>query len=717
MHLRRLTVLCTLALVGMCATARANDVPHKDGHAVIAQGETKTKVRNFPSAGVKATVRVKQTTLPAGDHGGREVETYEGKNVLVRRTTTDGPVTDGTFVRTVRTTSIQQTPEAKKAGEPQPWARKPGDFEPRWSARNIEALYSSKPLGAIYDASDVKVRLFAPYAKKVELVLDSGERFRAVPDRSGVWEAATGRAAAALYGKGYHLEVDGQKVTDPYAAATGGDYGPAKFVNLGAYKWNDKDYKHAPEADVISEVHVRDMTASPTAPVADKLRGSYGGMAAKAIVDHFKELGVGTMEPLPLHQYDHASGDRGTMNHWGYMTTQFFSPVRRYALNQDNAPEELMGMVDKYHQNGMSVAMDVVFNHTATGPEIAFNVLGRSYYYRLKDNGELANGAGTGNEFASERPMARKLIIDSLRHFVDNYHIDGFRFDLGALLDVKTMRSISKTLPPHIFLTSEPWSAEWDRSKWSKGDLGGTLSDTNWSVWNDDYRNAVNDFITGNVSQDGRNRLMTAVAGSAKPYGFSLRPQQVVNYIESHDELATIDRVNGDKGRALIGTGWLLMSRGRPMLAHGQEFLRTKKGIANAHNLDNDVSHIDWSLKEKNRDAFDFTKRLIALRKEAPQINGTSEIKWLFPDHDDGKSSLGAFYPAAAAKAGQKRAPDVVALSNTGHEDRWFKLPADGTWQIVVDGTREGKDADGKTTATGYYRLRPGSFAVLTQTR
>lgn len=686
-----------------------------------ARPKSTVRTRDF-SSGLRVTTRVRKTEVPAADHVGRTVEHHETNRILVRKTTVDGPVQpNGTFTRTVRTTSVKRTPDAhvQDPHAPAPWARKPGDFAPKWKQRDIESLYSSKTLGAVYhDPADTKVRLFAPNAKRVELVLESGERFRAAPDRSGVWEASTGKAPTSLYGKAYHMEVDGKKVTDPYAHATSGDYGPAKFVNLKAYRWRTpKDVQLPGDHEVISEVHVRDMTASPTSPVPNKLRGSYAGMGSKAVVDHYKDLGIGAVQPLPLHQYDHASGDRGTMNHWGYMTTQFFAPTRRYALNQDHTPEELMGMVDAYKQKGIKVVMDVVYNHTAAGPEIAFNVLGRSYYYRFKGD-QLANGAGTGNEFKSENPMARKLIIDSVMHFVDNYRVDGFRFDLGSLLDVTTMRAIDRRLPKNVFLTSEPWAAEWDRARWSKGDLQGSLKGTRWTVWNDGYRDAVKGFMTGNLSEEGRNRVMTAVAGSNAPYDFAVHPRQSVNYIESHDEHTVADMVKGDKNRALLGGVLLLTSQGTPMLGHGQEFMRTKKGIANAHNMDDDVSHIDWSLKQKNADVFNVYKTLIALRKDQPQFklseDRRQDIHWIMPDHDDKKSAVGYRLPAPAPKPGEARASDVVVFANSGHQDAWFKLPK-GNWQIVVDGAHVGKDVEGQTTANGHYRMRPGSAAVLKQ--
>src|SRR5262249_10197653 len=154
-----------------------------------------------------------------------------------------------------------------------------------------------------------------------------------------------------------------------------------------------------------------------------------------------------------------------------------------------------------------------------------------------------------------------------LRHFVSDYHVDGFRFDLGPLLDPKTIRTIERALPERIYLTAEPWAADYTQAQWGKGSLAGTR----FALWNDEYRNSVNQFVIG----DGdRGKVMTAVAGSARPYGFASVPQESVNYLESHDELTLADRTGGDKRRNLLGATILLTSQGVPMLGHGQEMMR-----------------------------------------------------------------------------------------------------------------------------------------------
>ena len=656
----------------------------------------------------RSVLKVTQETLPAERWEGDKVQVQEGDRHLVRRATRDGEVQGGRFLRTTRTLTLT----AK--GDRGRWRTAPRDTE--WTTRNADDLASSKQLGAIFEGSSAKVRLFAPRAGKVELVLlDSGTRVPLSADRAGVWEANLTQQPSALYGQRYQYEVDGKVVADPYALLTDGDYGPSRFANVDAHVWKDRGYDEGSTTDKlvragIVEVHVKDMTAHRSAPIDEPAQaGRYAGLGAKGVLEHYRRLGVGGIELLPVHEYDDNSGDKGTFNHWGYMTTHYLAPERRYASDAAKAPEELQAAVDALHQQQLSVIMDVVYNHTAKGDEIAFNTLGKSYYYRVKGDGSLANGAGTGNELATERPMARKLIIDSLRHFVAKYHVDGFRFDLGSLLDRQTMRSIERALPKRVFLTAEPWAAEWDRAKWGKGDLGASRV----ALWNDDFRNAAWSFVGGNGGN--RDALMNAVAGSVRAYGkgWAQRPSQALNYIESHDELTVSDKLGNDKQRVFLANALLLTSQGIPMLGHGQEMMRSKKGIANAHNLDDETSWIDWSKQKDNADLVDATGALLALRRRLPQFHydrplTDEDIQWLSPGNERG---LGYVLPGH----GPGKSETAAVLLNSDRSERvTFDLPP-GRWNVIVDWETLKANEHGLRTASGTYAVPPGCAVVLTR--
>ena len=654
-----------------------------------------------------AVLKVTRETLPAERWQGDKVQVQEGDKHLVRRTTRDGHVEGDHFVRTIRTLTL--TAKGPKGA----WRGAPTDRA--WTTRNADAVTTSKQLGPRFERNSATMRLFAPRAGKVELVLlDSDTRVSLVSDRSGVWETELAQQPGTLYGQRYQYEVDGKVVADPYAHLTDGDYGPSRFADVSAHVWQDRGYDEGSTTDKLVraglvEAHVKDMTAHPTAPVDDPAQaGRFAGLTARGVLDHYAKLGVGGIELLPVHEYDDHSGDQGTFNHWGYMTTHYFAPERRYASDPAKAPEELQAAVDALHQRNLSVILDVVYNHTAEGDELAFNTLGKTYYYRLANDGSLHNGAGTGNEFATERPMARKLIIDSLRHFVSAYHVDGFRFDLGSLFDRQTMRSIERALPKRVFLTAEPWAAEWHRTKWGKGDLGSSRV----ALWNDDFRNAAWSFLGG--TGNARDALMNAVAGSVRAYGrgWAQRPDQSLNYIESHDELSLGDKLGNDKRRVFLANAILLTSQGIPMLGHGQEMMRTKRGIANAHNLDDETSWLDWSKQKENADIFDATSALLALRRRLPQFHFNrpltdDDIQWLCPYNDRGVGYVlpgtGKGVETAAVLLNSDRASHIV-----------FDLPA-GRWTVVIDGDTLEAAVLGLRTAEATYSVPPGCAVVLTR--
>jgi len=688
-----------------------------------------TETRNY-----RVVVKKERITLPAADYEGRRVEVQEGQKALVRRVLTDTKPEDGKITRSVLTTTVTH-----KGAGPAAWLERADRFRPGWSLSDAAYLATAKRLGPTFledqtnpAAGSVQVRLFAPKAREVYLVLDEdGERLRLAPDRAGVWEGRLPRAPRELYGKAYHYEVDGQKIADPYAASSGGDYGPSRFVDPH-FNWQDPGYDTVPtrvrlQQRGLSEVHVKDMTAHPSSPVDSPTeRGTYLGLRARRVVEHYQDLGVGGLELLPVHQFDARSGDlqdgKPTKNHWGYMTTQYLAPHRGWASKPDEAPKELKSAIDALHRAGKSVVMDVVYNHAAAGPSLHFKVLGQEIYFRLLPDGSLADGAGCKNELATEKPMVRRLLVHSLRRFALTYHVDGFRLDLGSLVDPKTLRAVDRALPPRVFLTAEPWAADAARAQWGKAALAGELGKTRLTVWNDDFRNAAWSFLPGGGGEETRNNLMNAICGSVASFGrgWAVRPTQAVNYLESHDEKTIRDRLQGNPQRAFLGMMLLLTSQGIPMLGHGQEMLRSKRDIANAHNMDNEVSWIDWGLKEANRDFFKATRGLLALRASSPHFQyqrplTEADITWLRPGN---ANALGYLVRPPMGTPGRKKQPDLLVLMNSdSRESVTFELPRAGDWRVIADGALMKVDARGLRTAAGTYRLPPGTGVILSQER
>src|SRR5690348_3041788 len=368
----------------------------------------------------------------------------------------------------------------------------PGDF-------NASYCYTNDDLGAVYRPEMTSVKLWAPGAKQVRLLLfedATHEAFQVIPlsrDPDGIWSV---ELKGDLDGKYYLYEITHlpagsarpavYRVNDPYArgcsANTGRTliYDPQKTNPRG---WDQDHFvtlKNNTDA-VLYEVHIRDFSINKNSGVADGNRGKYLGMVqsgaktpgdAASGLDHLKELGVTHVHLLPC--FDYAGGDERqkadeyTWYNWGYDPVLYNTPEGSYATNPDGTArqKEFKEMVQAFHRNGIGVVLDVVFNHTAaTGarPASIFDKVFPRYYYRMDQSGGYANGTGCGNEFASEKPMARKFIMDSVKYWMTEYHVDGFRFDLMGILDRGTMREVyreAKKIDPSAIIYGEGWQME-----------------------------------------------------------------------------------------------------------------------------------------------------------------------------------------------------------------------------------------------------------------
>jgi pullulanase/glycogen debranching enzyme len=576
-------------------------------------------------------------------------------------------------------------------------------------------------LGAFFSPSEGKTvfRLFTPRATAVKLFLYSDkeagtvtgtEDMTRLPD--GTWEVKVDGNIAGTF---YNFSVDGPNgpgdafdpdmlVSDPYALANVNHNGPSIVVDHSRFDWGNSKFKRLPIEDIVNyEMHVRDYTVHPSSGVPVRIAGTYDGLSATANknvgVGHLKELGVNAVELLPVHEYDNGASPTGT-NHWGYMTSHYMSPECYYASDDDgSAVNELKNLVKTFHEQGIAVILDVVYNHTTEGnehgPVLSFKGIDNILYYRLTPDHYYWNGTGCGNEFDTQNEAVRRLIIDSLQMWVEDYHIDGFRFDLAAGIDKETLLAIDRELPKDVYLISEPWTADWNRKFWNKGDLGGTR----WSNWNDGYKHTVRDFIKGNGD---RNNLMTVMSGSC--FWWAQSPHETTNFIECHDNDTLMDTVGGDRKKARLGATVLLTSQGIPMLHEGMEFAKDKGGNANSYDQDNETNWINWDVKKKNISEFNFWKGLIAIRNKYSQFRhrspiGGNEVEWIKPAND---KTLGIVL---------KGNEEIRVLLN-GHLSAWqkFDLPS-GTWKILSDGTQA--DVEGLRTAQGDYNVPPLTGVIL----
>ncbi|RMD99029.1 MAG: hypothetical protein D6814_06335, partial [Calditrichaeota bacterium] len=396
----------------------------------------------------------------------------------------------------------------------------------------LDRFYSEKPLGYRFENGQSVFRLFAPRALKVELELftscdqEKGQRLAMAKDEQGVWELKLPGKKTGMY-YGYHVfgpagegeMYDPERlVADPYSVAvcTKNTYRHTgkTLIYEDDFDWEGDSFLGYDWRDlIILEAHVRDLTAHPSSGVPDSLRGSYPGLlypGAKGGINYLKDLGVNAVEFLPVQDFGNLevpfkdasapvynTWNPYARNHWGYMTSYFFAPESYYASGASLAPggycgadgravREFKQVVKTLHQNGIAVILDVVYNHVAEYDQNCFKLTDKKYYFRL--NGDLAfeSKSGCGNDFKTERPMSRRLIVDSVIYWMKAYHVDGFRFDLAAMLDWETVDMIrreARKINPKVILIAEAWGGgEYELADFSRH---------GWAAWNDQIRNGI----------------------------------------------------------------------------------------------------------------------------------------------------------------------------------------------------------------------------------
>ena len=569
------------------------------------------------------------------------------------------------------------------------------------------------PLGASYDGAGVNFALFSQVAEKVELCLfdedDHETRIEMTEQNSYVWHNyIPGLQPGQRYGYrvyGPYNPAQGQRcnpsklLLDPYAKAIEGniDDDPSLFsydmsnpgdinaintqdsaahtmksVVVNPYfDWGSDQHPGISYHDsVIYEAHVRGMT-NLNQDVPPDIRGTYAGLAYPSVIDYLKNLGVTAIELMPIHQFvnDSFLQKKGLSNYWGYNTIGFFAPHNAYSSVGERGQQvnEFKSMVKAYHHAGMEVILDVVYNHTAEGnhmgPTLSFKGIDNQAYYRLVDNDpyHYFDTTGTGNSLLMRSPHALQLITDSLRYWVTEMHVDGFRFDLAATL-ARQFQEVDKLsaffdiveqdpVISRVKLIAEPWDLG------SGGyQVGGFPS--SWSEWNGRYRDCVRDFWRSQPSTlpEFASRLM----GSSDLYEVNgRRPVASVNFITAHDGFTLNDLVSyNEKHNDANGEGnrdgesnnrsWncgvegettirdvnelrqrqmrnmfstLLFSQGIPMICGGDEVARTQQGNNNAYCQDNEISWTHWDLDDDRKSLLAFVSKLIHLRLEHPVLH------------------------------------------------------------------------------------------------
>jgi isoamylase len=629
---------------------------------------------------------------------------------------------------------------------------------------------SAYPLGATYDGTGTNFAIFSEVAEKVELCLfdEAGNETRIrLPEMDAyVWHAfLPGIQPGQRYGfrvHGPHDPAQGHRcnpaklLLDPYAKAIDGqiDWDESVFgYHFATGEKNDDDSAaHMPKSVVINpyfdwgvdrppktpynktviyEAHVKGLTMThPRVPEA--LRGTYGGVAHPAIIEHLQSLGITAIELMPVHQFvqDDTLQQKGLRNYWGYNTIGFFAPHNEYAQDTDGQQvQEFKGMVRALHEAGIEVILDVVYNHTAEGnhmgPTLSFRGIDNKAYYRLVEDDKqyYMDTTGTGNSLNVATPQSLQLIMDSLRYWVTEMHVDGFRFDLASSLarqfhEVDRLSAFfdlchQDPIVSQVKLIAEPWDI---------GDGGYQVGNfpALWTEWNGKYRDTVRDFWRGEDATIGE--FASRITGSADLYQHSgRRPVASINFVTAHDGFTLNDLVSyNEKHNEANGEdnndgeshnrSWncgvegptddpeilalraqqrrnfitsLMLSQGVPMLLHGDELGRTQGGNNNGYCQDDEITWIDWENVDEG--LLEFTKLVTKLRTDHPTFrrrrffhgrpvrreegDPVQDIAWLTPagevmDDDDWDvgfaKSLAMYLNGHGIRETDERGEDVI---------------------------------------------------------
>jgi isoamylase len=694
------------------------------------------------------------------------------------------------------------------------------------------------PLGATYDGEGVNFALFSENATGVTLCLfdpDEKEtaRIKVTEHTDQVWHVyLPGIQPGQLYG----YRVDGpwdpengllfnesHLLLDPYAKAINGridwsdamfgydvqsddedrdlikkEYDSADGMNKSIvidqyFDWEGDQSPNIPlHKSIIYETHVKGFTAIHP-EIDPSIRGTYKGLADPKIIDYLKQLGVTAVELMPVHQFvnDRHLVENGLSNYWGYNSIGFFAPHSAYSSSGTAGQQvvEFKEMVKALHKAGLEVILDVVYNHTAEGnhygPTLCFKGIDNKAYYRLvEDNPRFyMDYTGTGNSLNMLHPRALQLVMDSLRYWITEMHVDGFRFDLAStlargLMEVGKLSTFLDTIHQDPIISQVKLIAE----PWDIGEGGYQVGNfpVLWAEWNGKYRDSVRKFWKADESQVAE--LAYRLSGSSDLYKLNGRqPSASINFITAHDGFTLNDLVSYDEKhneangednndgeshnnswncgvegptddpeinalreqqkRNFMAT--LLLSQGVPMITSGDEYGRTQFGNNNVYCQDNEISWFNWEWEDKHKAFFEFTKKLIEIRKSSPifqrrrffqgrDIHGqeVKDIRWIRTDGEDmtedewdtsfvrslGMMLNGQVMDEVDEKGNIIKDGIYLILVNAYWEAVEYQLPDNyqaGGWQLVLDTAQPEESFQDKPVQEDRYNVQPRSFAML----
>ncbi|MFZ2317121.1 MAG: type I pullulanase [Trichococcus flocculiformis] len=580
-------------------------------------------------------------------------------------------------------------------------------------------------LGALYEKEGTLLRVWTPTAKSVEVWIYADDSFKGpstkiemVQKPKGIFEAyLPGDQHGTIYVYKILFLNNRESISvDPYARATTVNGMKSVIADLNRTNpdgWGERLPAFGlPEEAIIYELHIRDFSISETSGIVNK--GKFLGLTEKNTqnasgrktgLDYLIDLGITHIQILPM--FDYATVDEANLTepqyNWGYDPLNYNVPEGSYStdpFDPFNRIFELKQMIRTLHDNGLRVIMDVVYNHVYDPKDQALERTVPGYFYRYNADGSLANGTGVGNDTASERHMMRKYIIDSVKYWAKEYHLDGFRFDLMGIHDSVTMNAIREALDkidPSIIIIGEGWEMSTPLPEDLKASQKNAQAMPRIAHFNDSIRVALKGSDFGDEKDrgfiSGKNYLEDLLLRNIKgamhlsSHSSYVDPEQVIQYVEAHDNLTLYDKLlrsNPDDSeevrikRHTLATSIVLLSQGVPFIHGGQEFLRTKAGVANSYQSPDEINQFEWERVTTFQESVAYVKGLIALRK--------SEYLFRLHTHEE----IDAHFTMLSENF------NIIAFSLTNSEKKYI---------VIFNGNR----------SDVIFRIQKGKYAILVE--
>lgn len=624
-------------------------------------------------------------------------------------------------------------------------------------------VYYEKDLGLTYAKEFSIFKIWAPTAEKGELLFykdgDGGEPFKTIKLEKGIRGTWHSQVEGDIKGVFYtfRVSIDGKwsnEIPDPYAKAVGVNGKRAMVIDLDETNpagWqNDKSPSfsktNAATDAVIYELHIRDASIDKSSGIEHK--GKFLGLAEENTtsteglptgLSHLKELGVTHIHVLPFFDYnsvDESQPEKLQYN-WGYDPLNYNVPEGSYSTNPYDGVtriKELKEMIAAFHKNGLRIVMDVVYNHVANAATSNFQQLVPGYYFRYKADGSLSDATACGNETASEMPMMRKFIVESVLYWVKEYHIDGFRFDLMGVHDIATMNLIAaelRKIKPDILLYGEGWTAGASPLPDAMRALKANAGKLNHiAVFSDDVRDGIKGsvfdlkdkgFASGKPGMEESVKFGVAAACnhpqvnlekvnySKKPYAKA--PWNVITYCECHDNNTLWDKLSLSCPEASrmelikmqqLALTIVLTSQGISFLHAGTEFLRDKNEVENSYNAGDSINSIKWEMKKQNLQVFEYVKSLIRLRKEHPAFRMTSSEQVKKFIHFDRNATPGTIAFTIDGLAVKDKWKKIFVVYNGNNTTTGITFPK-GQWKNALN--PENKPVSGSINISSFSSL------------